>query len=342
MNYFLNATVSVDLSNMNVSCLNERLSNPSSIVLSLWFASSGLAAVIGNAVVLWLFYKNESLRTISNRFLASLCVADFLVGLVIDPTWIAIRFSTQPQRTHILKQVINLLWIHTTAATVFNLCCVSVDRFIAIRFPFRYQDIITKKRCYAAITIVWLISLFLPFTRILVDNRTNVEKLWFSLTFIVFVLPLIVVTLCYFWIFKAVKKQSRRIRRESHHNFDSDTQQNTQNYKAIKTIGFVLGVFIISWMPSIVVSVVDYVTASDKCVDHKLAYVVWPWIEAIAFTSSAINPWIYCFRNGEFRNSLRLNCHRCSCLYSSDPADLSRLKSNTNNISRAGVYASQA
>ena len=63
-----------------------------------------------------------------------------------------------------------------------------------------------------------------------------------------------------------------------------------QNYKAIKTIGFVLGVFIVSWMPSLVVSVVDYVTASDKCVDHKLAYVVWPWIEAIAFTSAAINP----------------------------------------------------
>ena len=216
---------------MNVSCLNQRLSNASSIVLSLWFAYSDLAAVIGNAVVLWLFYKNKSLRTISNRFLASLCVADFLVGLVMDPTWIAIRFSTQPQRTHILKQVINLLWIHTTAATVFNLCCVSVDRFIAICFPFRYKDIITKKRCHAVITMVWLISLFLPFSRILVDNRTNVERLWFSLTFIVFVLPLIVVTVCYFWIFKAARKQCRRIRRQSLHNFDeNNTLQNTQNY----------------------------------------------------------------------------------------------------------------
>ena len=189
--------------------------------------------------MLRLFYKNESLRTISNRFLASMCVADFLVGLVIDPVWIAIRFSTQPQRTHIYKQVINLLWIHSTAATVFNLCCVSVDRFIAIRFPLRYQDIVTKQRCYAVIVMVWLISLFLPFSRILVDNRTNVEKLWFSLTFIVFVLPLTVVSLCYFWIFKAARKQSRdkEIRRESHRNFhENNTQQNTQNYKAIKTI----------------------------------------------------------------------------------------------------------
>ena len=170
------------------------------------------------------------------------------------------------------------------------------------------------------IIIVWLISLLLPFSRIFIDNRTNIEKLWFSLTFIVFVLPLTVVTLCCFWILKAAKKQSRGIRRESHQNFnENSTPQNTQNYKAMKTIGFVLGVFIVSWMPSIVISVVDYVTASDKCIDHKLAYVVWPWIEAIAFTSSSINPWIYCFRNGEFRDSLRLNCHLCSRLYSRDP-----------------------
>ena len=250
-----------------MSCLDERLSIAASSILSLWLFLSGLAAVIGNAVVLWLFYKNESLRTISNRFLASLCVADFQVGLVIDPVWIAIRYFTQPPRTHILKQVINLLWIHSTAATVFNLCCVSVDRFIAIRFPFRYQDIITKKRCYAVIIMVWLISLFLPFSRILAKNATTVEDFWFSLSFIFFAIPLTVVTLCYFWIFTVAKKQASRMKRENLHtsNEMNSPVRAVQNHKAIKTIGFVLGVFIVSWMPSLVFSVVHYVTASDKC-----------------------------------------------------------------------------
>ena len=175
---FLLSLVKLD---MNVSCgFYERLSSASSFVLSLWFASSGLGAVIGNAVVLWLFYKNESLRTISNQFLASLCVADFLAGLVVDPMYIAIRVFAQPRKGSILLNVINMVWIHSTAATVFNLCCVSVDRFIAIRFPLRYQDIITKQKCYAVIIMVWLISLFLPFARMLVDNHTNVENFWFS------------------------------------------------------------------------------------------------------------------------------------------------------------------
>ena len=115
-------------------------------------------------------YKNETLRTVSNRFLASLCVADFSAGLLIDPVWMVIRCLIQPPRTAtVLIMVLDMLSIHTTAATVSNLCCVSVDRFIAIRFPFRYQDIITKKRCYAVIIMVWLISLLLLFPVIFED-----------------------------------------------------------------------------------------------------------------------------------------------------------------------------
>ena len=107
-------------------------------------------------------------------------MADILTGLVVDPMYIAIRVFAQPRIGSILVKVIQLVWIHSTAATVFNLCCVSVDRFIAIRFPFRYQNIITKKRCYAVIIMVWLISLFLPFSRILVKNDTTVEAdFWF-------------------------------------------------------------------------------------------------------------------------------------------------------------------
>ena len=296
---------------MNISCgFSERLSSASSIVLSVWFVFSGLAAVIRNAVVLWLFYKTESLRTISNWFLASLCVADFLAGLVVHPMYIAIRVIVQPREDSILLNVVYMVWIHSTAATVFNLCCVSVDRFVAIRFPFRHQDIITKKRCYAVIIIVWLISLFLPFScRILVD-ATTIEDLWFSLLFIFFQLPITVVTLCYFWIFIVARIQASRIKRENLQTSNSNASiRTTQNYKAIKTIGFVLGVFIVSWMPSLVLSVVDYVTASDTCLDNKLAYVVWPWIEAVGLTSSAINPWIYYFRYGEFREAFRRRFH---------------------------------
>ena len=297
---------------MTVGCLNEQRSKEASIVLSLWFFSSGLAAVTGNAVVLWLFFRNESLRKISNRFLASLSVADFLVGLVIDPIWIIFRCLIQPSNVTqaALNKFMDMLWIHTTAATTLNLCCVSVDRFIAIRFPFRYQDILTKKTCHSLIAVVWFTSLLLPCPVIFV----NAENLWLFVSLVTFCIPTTVIALCYFWIFKAASNQARRMTGGNKHRADErrSTFPNRimQNFKAIKTIGFVLGVFVVSWMPCLVLSIVHEFSASDPCTDEKLYNVAWPWIEAVALSSSAINPWVYFFRNGEFRQALHRSIRR--------------------------------
>ena len=307
---------------MNISCLDQKRSSAASIVLSLWFSLSGLAAVTGNAVVLWLFHKNESLRTISNRFLASLSAADFFVGLVIDPTLLA---GYLPQSLD-NQEVKHVLWTHTTAATTSNLCCVAVDRFIAIRFPFRYQEILTKKRCYAAIIMAWLISLLLPFLTMLVDwkEANHNAELWLSFALITFVFPICVVTLCYIYIFKVASKQCRRIRKDDQ-NFDDNTFRAIKNFKAIKTVGLVLGVCIITWMPCLAMGIVSYYYRKreyDMCIDDKLHLVAWPWVEAIAFTSSAINPFIYYFRNGEFRQTFRHNFNWLPCLHVDNTREL--------------------
>ena len=122
------------------------------------------------------------------------------------------------------------------------------------------------------------------------------------LSVVTFLLPTIIVAFCYAWIFKAARRQIRRIRENSIEN--NTMFKAKQNYKALKTVGFVLGVFIASWMPCLVVSIVHQVKGHDPCLDDRYFITVWPWIEAVAFTSSAINPWIYCFRNTDFREVL--------------------------------------
>ena len=173
---------------MGVNCTEEHLSNAASIVLSVWLSLSGLAAITGNVVVLWLFYKHESLRTISNRFLASLSVADAFVGLVIDPVWIVFTRWNSRRVQRKLFMIATMLWIHTTAATTLNSCCVSIDRFIAIRFPFRYQDSLTKRRCFAVIILVWFISLSLP---LLMFSREGMGKkdLFVAIAFTICLVP---------------------------------------------------------------------------------------------------------------------------------------------------------
>ena len=303
---------------MNDSHSDKHLSSAASICLSVWFSLSSFVAVTGNAIVLWLFFKNESLRTISNCFLASLSVADFSVGIFVDPMWLATRCWIRPPLHSLMMEVIIVLWIHTSAATTFNICCVSVDRFIAIRFPFRYQDIVTKKRCYAVIILVWFSSLGLSFLTFFVDRSK--KAMIFYLTCIIYTTSLFVVSFCYASIFKAARKQFKRI----------IAQQNPQkcdenirvlavyNFKAIKTVGFVLGACIFTWMPSLVLIIVGcyHILTKDESEMLELFLVAWPWVDAIAFTSSAINPLVYFSRNGDFRRACRRAFQWLPCLHS--------------------------
>ena len=309
---------------MKGNCSEEHLSTAASFVLSVWFSLSGLAAVTGNVVVLWLFHKHESLRTISNRFLTSLSVADAFVGLVIDPFWIVIISWIQPRGQKNLSMITKMLWIQTTAATTLNSCCVSIDRFIAIRFPFRYQDSLTKRRCFAVIILVWFISLGLPF---LMFSREGMDRkeLFVSITITICLVPLLVVSFCYILIFKLARKQFRRILETTN---IPDSGENirvrvVQNFKAIKTVGFVLSAYIITWMPSVVLQLVNfYYIEENRDGLCKVKLVVWPWVEAIAFSSSAINPLIYYFRNSDFRRAFRRTFHWLPCVHEQDASHL--------------------
>ena len=310
---------------MKGNCSEKRLSTAASIVLSVWFSLSGLAAVTGNVVALWLFYKHKSLRTISNRFLASLSMADAFVGLVIDPVLIVIICWIQPEVHSNLFLIFIMLWIHTTAATTLNSCCVSIDRFIAIRFPFRYQDSLTKRRCFAVIILVWFISLSLPFLMFSREGKDRKELFEF-ITITICLVPLLVVSFCYILIFKLARKQFRRILETTN---IPDSGENirvrvVQNLKAIKTVGFVLSACIITWMPSVVLQLVKfyYMEEEKRCRLRKLTFVVSPWVEAIAFTSSAINPLIYYFRNSDFRRAFRRTFHWLPYVHEQDASHL--------------------
>ena len=325
LTYFWTSAVTLHQLNMKGNCSKEYLSPGASIVLSVWFSLSGLAAITGNVVVLWLFYKHKSLRTISNRFLASLSVADVFVGLVIDPVWIVIICWIQPRGQRNLITLTKILWIQTTAATTLNSCCVSIDRFTAIRFPFRYQDILTKRRCLAVIILVWFISLCLPFPILFFQPGKDRKELFVSITCTMFLAPLLVVSFCYIIIFKVARKQFGRIlaAKKLPDSSENIRARVTQNFKAIKTVGFVLSACIITWMPSVVLLLVDlYYAKEERCRIRKVKSVVLPWVQAIAFTSSAINPLIYYLRNSDFRRAFRFTFHWLPFVHEQDASHL--------------------
>ena len=283
---------------------SEELSLPSSVSLALLYGISSLPTVIGNAAFLWVIYKSHVVRTISNLLLSSLALADLFVGLVIDPVWIARCILTPHSASHPFQIAIGWLWIQTSVTTTFGLCVVSLDRYIAVRSALMYNQIVTYKRCYAAMALVWIASLAFAFSRVLITNPANLPRLWLSVTIITILLPMILITFCYYHIFMLARRQSRKIAMQ---NFRLQSTQlvvdGARNRKTAKNVGFIVALFFISWLPSLIASFVE-LTTSDHCTKKNM-HLVWLWVELVAFTSSGINPWLYSLRNGEFREQMK-------------------------------------
>lgn len=203
------------MAKMNSTCCDsEKFSIAAKIVLSTWFGLAGLVTIVGNAIVLWLISRNRSLRTISNLFLTSLAAADFLVGRFIDPVYIVFRcllFKIDTYWRLPYSRAIDYLWIHTTVATTLNLCCVTLDRHIAIFYPLRYENVITYTKCYVLIATVWFLSLILPCSRFLVEDVSVLPKLYLSFTIITVLIPMILIIFCSIRNLQAASLQSRRI-----------------------------------------------------------------------------------------------------------------------------------
>lgn len=116
---------------------------------------------------------------------------------------------------------------------------------------------------------------------------------------------MIVIVSCSIRILRAAAEQSRKIITDnSLHNQDAVKRQK-KNSKAAKTVSIVVGLFVVCWSPSLVTSLVNYFTQDPCGMDKQLSYITeWTSVEALAFTSSAINPWVYCLRNDEFYEAL--------------------------------------
>ena len=87
-----------------------------------------ILSVGGNSLVLIVIYRTRSLRTTSNAFMASLAMADFLVGALANPLYVALSLLESLRDVRSIKNAETFAWLLSVTATTSNLCAVSIDR----------------------------------------------------------------------------------------------------------------------------------------------------------------------------------------------------------------------
>lgn len=120
-------------------------------------------SISGNILVCIAIYTDRRLRKLGNLFLASLAVADlFLASLVMTFAVANDLLGYWPFGDTFCE-----IWIASDVmcctSSIINLCAISLDRFIHIKDPLRYENWMTKKVIISSVTAIWSVSALVSF-----------------------------------------------------------------------------------------------------------------------------------------------------------------------------------
>jgi dopamine receptor D1 len=320
-------------------------------------------AIGGNILVCVAILTDRNLRKTSNYFIISLAIADmlvaslvmsFAVGNDIMGYWpFAVKFCS--------------VWISfdimCSTASILNLCTISLDRYIHIRNPLHYETWMTTQRSLLIISIVWVLSALISFLPIHLGwhqtpdqappapqdepSSTPVEPFFCVLdlnplyavvsSLISFYVPCLVMILIYLKLYQYARKHVKSIKKTRTgpvYDTGADhrhTQSKVSDHKAAITLGFIMGSFLICWVPFFTINVIG---AFCHCIP-PIIFSVFTWL---GYFNSTLNPVIYSIFNTEFREAFKRVLSFARCTKDNDRKFSLGRSSRTNGITHTGEY----
>ncbi|XP_014668295.1 PREDICTED: beta-2 adrenergic receptor-like [Priapulus caudatus] len=289
--------------------------------------------VFGNALVLYALYKCPQLQTRTNALVASLAVADFVLGVTVIPFQTGNTMFAYWPFHPTYCQIHGSFDVFSTTASILHICLIAMERFVAIITPMKYNMYVTERTIRVSLVIAWILSaangtvIFIPSLwhdpyYDFVYNDPNLCALMLGNPYaqidsvFIYFLPMTIVLIAYACIWWAAWKQTRRILMRSEY-VDSNsgggggggsqhtvTLHQLAEMKATRTLGIVILAFVGCWLPYFILTPLE---ASCHCVNDKL-YLIAIWL---GYANSAANPIIYSICNQGFRDGFKqiLGCH---------------------------------
>nr|XP_051713989.1 5-hydroxytryptamine receptor 6 [Oryctolagus cuniculus] len=297
-----------------------------------------------NSLLIALICTQPALRNTSNFFLVSLFTSDLMVGLVVMPPAMLNALYGRWVLARSLCLLWAAFDVMCCSASILNLCLISLDRYLLILSPLRYKLRMTQARALALVLGAWSLAALASFLPLLLGwhELGHVRapapgqcRFLASLPFVLvasgltFFLPSGAICFTYCRILLAARRQALQVAclttgtagqaletlqvprtpRPGVESADSRRLATKHSRKALKaslTLGILLGMFFVTWLPFFVANIVQAVC---DCISAGL-FDILTWL---GYCNSTMNPIIYPLFMQDFKRALGrfLPCPRC-------------------------------
>ena len=255
-----------------------------------------IPGIVLNTLVLSAYVKNRHLHTSANMLLLALSLNDLCVLVLSQSLWVAKKILQLFVTFNCYVWVANTLVSQgTCGVSLIIITVLSVERFITLAYPLRYQTLITRVRLKVVIcvltTLLWVFVLCEVFG---MPNNVVPITIGGATTFCI-----ILVIVIWLWIHRLISRHKRQIA-----TFQLPAPAMT-NFKTVmrntKTGYLVSGSLFLCFFPSVVASVY-YVSETKSTMFY---FYIIPWFETLAFANALLDPVILIYRKKDFRETIR-------------------------------------
>ena len=266
-----------------------------------------ITATLGNSLILVALHKESSLHPPSKLLYRCLATTDLLVGLVCQPHYAIYRISLVHEHWSLCRYA-----NYAVSITSYTLCgvslvttaAISVDRLLAMLLGLRYKEIVTLRRTFIILAIVWVTCLVNGLFVLLNYSIT----FWFSLIGIPFFLLISIAA--YTKIFRALRHHQAQIQDHAQQQPSHPNAMNMARYrKAVYSALWVQLALVVCYVPYIAMKIV--ISLNTKRSANFI--IIKRMIIVLLLFNSTLNPLIYCWRISEVRRAVKQTIRHVIC-----------------------------
>ena len=286
-------------------------------------------SLLGNGLLVAVFYRNKTLRTAVHYFIVNMAISDLIVPVLDLPSSISETYHdglwlVDGVLGTVLCKLLRITWPVSTCVSIFSMIAIAVDRFRAVLFPMK-SALLSRNKRRLIIAATWIASVALRahylYAIKVVPHDTGLycDLQWetasqarivllidWVLMFSLISVSAIVLTILYSSIIISLHRGTINL----HMANEIVRKRESRNRKIAYMLVTIVVVFYVVWIPLYVVGICLYLKP------HIKLPCIYLWLTGkLPLLYPVINPVVYYIFNEQYHQGFReLLCCPWSCI----------------------------